>query len=92
VAKLIVFSDVGYAGASKEYRSNDPDLAVNGDDFVFASAIVVSGQWTIYNAVSFGGDVITLSDGGGPETDGAYKDYADFAYAGAFTALSIQHG
>jgi hypothetical protein len=33
-AKLIVFSQLGYAGASYEFGSNDPELVVTGNDLV----------------------------------------------------------
>ena len=41
--KLIAFSEPGYTGTSQEFRSNDPDLTLNGDDFIIKSAIVLSG-------------------------------------------------
>lgn len=42
--KLIAFSETGYSGTTKEFRSNDPDLTLNGDDFLIKSAIVLSGS------------------------------------------------
>ncbi len=76
---------------SKEFRSNDPDLTLNGDDFQFASAIVISGEWTLYPDANFGGNPVSLGTNGGADADGAYKDVADWGATQAFVVRSIQH-
>lgn len=91
MAKLIVFSGTSYSGQSKEYRSNDPDLAANGDDFVLASAIAIEGSWTLYDAAGSAGTSISLDAAGGPDGDGTFKDPADWSGGAPFHVLSIQH-
>lgn len=91
-AKLIVFKNSGYSSESREFLSNDPNLVLNNADFEFASAIVASGNWTLYDDVSYQGNSINLVDNGGPELDGCYKDYADWPAGSApFHVKSIQH-
>lgn len=92
MAKLLAFAAAGFTGVNKEYRSNDPDLTLNGDDFVIASAIVLSGTWTLYDDVNFAGNVISLHETGGPDIDGSYKDQADWSGGAPFHVKSIQHG
>jgi len=89
MAKLIAFDTVGYRGMAKEYQSNDPDLTLNGDDFVLSSAIVVNGSWSLYPEVGYEGLPISLNPQGGPDTDGCYKDYADWSGTGQFHVKSI---
>lgn len=91
MAKLILFNLVGYVNTAKEFRSNDPDLTMNGDDFQFNSAIVASGEWNLYPEVNFQGTPINLGTNGGPDTDGTYKDPADWNGIGVFHVKSIQH-
>ena len=90
--KLIAFSEPGYSGIPKEFHSNDPDLTLNGDDFVIGSVIVLSTTWTLWDEVNFQGNPITLTETGGPDTDGTYKDHADWAGAAPFHVKSITHG
>lgn len=75
--KLIAFSEPGYTGTSQEFRSNDPDLTLNGDDFIIKSAIVLSGSWTLWDEVNQHGYPISLQKQGCPEVAGAYKDHAE---------------
>jgi hypothetical protein len=89
--KLILFNQVGFINTAKEFRSNDPDLVLNGDDFQANSAIVASGDWTLFPDVNFQGTPISLGANGGPDADGSYKDPADWSGAGAFHVKSIQH-
>lgn len=89
--KLILFNQVGYINTAKEFRSNDPDLVLNSDDFQANSAIVASSEWTLYPDVNFQGTPIALGTNGGPDQDGTYKDPADWGGAGAFHVKSIQH-
>ncbi|MEZ5307190.1 MAG: beta/gamma crystallin-related protein [Pyrinomonadaceae bacterium] len=91
MAKLIVFSAIGFNGTSKEFRSNDPDLVQNGDDFVVSSAIAIEGDWTLFHEPGFAGTSIGLSSSGGPDSDGTYKDSADWDGTGEFHVKSIQH-
>ena len=91
MAKLIAFAASSYASPTKEYRSNDSDLTLNGDDFVFASAIVTESDWTLYDEVGFTGNSISLSPQGGPDNDGAFRDHADWGGATPFHVKSIQH-
>ena len=65
--KLIAFSEPGYSATSQEFRSNDPDLTLNGDDFIIKSAIVLSGSWTLYDDVLSAGTSISLSEQGIPK-------------------------
>ncbi len=88
--KLIAFNASGYVNTAKEFRSNDPDLALNGDDFVLASAIVLSSYWTLFPEPGYQGTPISLSSDGGPDTDGSYKDYADWNGTQNFHVKSIQ--
>ena len=90
--KLIAFSETGYSGTSQEFRSNDPDLTLNGDDFIIKSAIVLSGSWTLYDDVNSAGTSISLGEQGGPDADGSFKDHADWAGDAAFHVKSITHG
>jgi hypothetical protein len=90
--KLIAFSEPGYSGTSQEFRSNDPDLTLNGDDFIIKSAIVLSGSWTLYDDVTSGGTSIVLGEAGGPDADGSFKDHADWGGAVPFHVKSINHG
>lgn len=91
MAKIICFSSAGFNGTSKEYYSNDPDLALNNDDFTIASAIVISGTWTLYDEPNNMGTSQTLNESGGPESDGCYKDHADWGGAADFHVKAIQH-
>ena len=68
--KLIAFSEPSYSGTSQEFRSNDPDLTLNGDDFIIKSAIVLAGSWTLYDDVNSSGSSISLGEQGGPDADG----------------------
>jgi hypothetical protein len=89
--KLILFNQVGFMNTAKEFRSNDPDLILNGDNFQSNSAIVASGEWTLYDDVNFQGNQINLGTNGGPDMDGCYKDPADWSGSGAFHVKSIRH-
>lgn len=91
MAKILLFSGVGYTGSVKEFQSNDPDLTLNGDDFQFNSAIVASGDWSLYDAVNEQGNTISLMMSGGPDADGTYKDAGDWGGAGVFHVKSIRH-
>jgi hypothetical protein len=91
VAKLLVFENAGFLGTNREYYSNDPDLTLNGLEKEFGSAIVLSGSWTLYPDPNYQGTSISLTAQGGPDTDGAFKDYADWGGAGKFTVRSIQY-
>jgi hypothetical protein len=75
--KLITFTEGGYNEISKEFTSNDPDLTLNGDDATFQSAIVLSRNWKLWADVASQGTDIGLSDTGGPDADGRYKDFAN---------------
>ena len=90
-AKLIIFTASGYNTNSKEFQSNDPDLAINGDDATFSSAIVVTGTWNPYPEPNYAGTAITLTPPGGPDNDGTYKDFADWEGAAAFNVKSLRH-
>ena len=89
--KLIVFGDAGYITTSQEFLNSDPNLVLNGTDFVIGSAIVVVGNWTLFDDVGFQGALINLYAFTGPELDGCFKDYADWAGAAPFHVKSIQH-
>lgn len=89
--KLLVFENVGFSGANREYYSNDPDLTLNGANMEFGSAIVLSGSWTLYPDPNFQGTAISLAPQGGPDSDGAYKDFADWGGAEKFSVRSIQY-
>lgn len=90
MAKLIVFRGIAYTGASREYRSNDPDLVANLLDFEFASAISVTGDWELFDEVGYTGNKVDLASDGGPDFDGAYKDPADFEAEAPFHVRSIR--
>ncbi|MCX7561578.1 hypothetical protein OS190_18605 [Sulfitobacter sp. F26204] len=91
MAKLVVFRGSNYTGASREYRSNDPDLVVNLEDFEFESAIAITGDWELFDDLGHSGNKLDLMSEGGPDFDGAYKDPADLPFAGAFHVRSIRH-
>ena len=42
--KLIAFSEPGYSGTSQGFRSNDPDLTLNGGDFLVRRNIMAQEQ------------------------------------------------
>ena len=88
--KLIVFDTQGYQNQSKTFFENDPDLTLNGDDFTLAAAIAASGAWTLYSEPGYTGDSISLQLGGGPDSDGCYRDYADWGGSANFHVKSIQ--
>ena len=90
MAEIIVFSERGYSGISKEYRSNDPNLVMNGDDFIFQSAIVLSDDGNAYDEVDYGGNSISLNETDGPNDDGGYKDPADWEGTDPFHIKSLQ--
>ena len=92
MSQLIPSSEPGYSGTSQEFRSNDPDLTLNGDDFIIKSAIVLSGCWTLYDDVNSAGTSISLAEQGGPDADGGFKDHADWGGVAAFHVKSITHG
>jgi hypothetical protein len=89
--KLILFNQVGFVNTAKEFRGNDPNLVLNGDDFQANSAIVADRDWTLYADVNYEGASITLTQNGGPDNDGCYKDSADWSGAGVFHVKSIRH-
>lgn len=91
MSKIIAFASSAYVAPNKEYRSNDPDLTLNGDDFVIASAIVATADWTLYDEIGCTGNSITLSPQGGPDGDGMYRDHADWGGSAPFHVKSIQH-
>ena len=90
MAKLLIFAGIGYGSPVKELRSNDPGLTANGDDFIFASAIAVSGNWELFSEVHYGGDRADLRYDGGPDTDGTYKDPVDFESSAPFHVRSVR--
>ena len=90
--KLIAFSETGYSGTTKEFSSNDPDLTINGDDFIIKSAMVLSGSWALYDDVGFAGNTISMDAQGGPDSDGGFKDHADWGGAAPFHVKSITGG
>jgi len=87
--KLIAFAAVGYTGGTKEFRSTDPDLTMNGDDFLLSSALTITGVWDLYSDVNYTGDHISLNHDGGPDADGAYKDPADWQGIASFHVKSM---
>ncbi len=87
--RILVFTNPGFSGTVKEFTLNDPDLTQNGDDLTFASAIVLSGSWNLYDEVNQAGNTISLSATSGPNGDGAFKDPADWGGAAAFHVKSI---
>lgn len=89
--KLLLFNAIGYVDPVQEFQSNDPDLTLNGDDFQANSAIVASGEWTLYPDPNFQGTPISLGSSGGPDGDGTYKDPADWGGTAVFHVKSIQH-
>ena len=89
--KLVLFDQIEFSGTSRTYQNNDPDLVANGEDFLFESAIAVTGSWTLYDQVSKGGKVIQLDEMSGPDNDGTYRDSADWSPAGPFHVRSIEH-
>ena len=76
----------------QEFRSNDPDLRLNGDDFIIKSAIVLCGFSALYDDVKSGGTSMVLGEAGGPDADGSFKDHADWGGAVPFHVKSITHG
>lgn len=98
MSRILLFTDAGFTGTVKEYTLNDPDLTLNdpdltlnGDDVTFASAIVLSGSWNLYDDINQAGNLISLTDNGAPNSDGAYKDHADWGGAAAFHVKSAIH-
>ena len=89
--KLISFTVADFGAAATTFQSNDPDLTLNGADVDIASAFVASGSWTLYDQPGFQGTSITLTEAGGPDADGCYRDYADWAGTAIFHVRSIQH-
>lgn len=87
--RILLFSEAGFTGNVKELTQNDPDLTLNGDDVTFASAIVLSGSWNLYDDINQAGNLISLTDNGAPNADGAYKDHADWGGAAAFHVKSV---
>lgn len=87
--RILLFTQAGFTGTVKELTQNDPDLTLNGDDIVFASAIVLSGNWQLYDDVNSQGNTINLSEQGGPNADGAYMDHADWGGVASFHVKSI---
>jgi hypothetical protein len=88
--RLICFASMSFNGTSKEFLNNDPDLVVTGDDFQLASAVVVEGNWELFDEVGHGGNMIALSRASGPESDGVYRDPADWGGTTAFHVKSIR--
>ncbi len=92
MAKIVAFSDTGFNGKARIIQSNDPDLIINGEDFALQSAIVISGNWSLYSQTSYRGERILLNHNGGPDRDGVYKDYGDWHGSGLFRVRSILAG
>lgn len=90
--KLIAFSETGYSGTTKEFRSNDPDVTLNGDVCAINSAIVISGSWTLYEDINSAGNPIGLQEQGGPDANSTYKHHADLTGTAPFHVKAINHG
>ncbi|MDZ3822863.1 MAG: beta/gamma crystallin-related protein [Pseudoxanthomonas sp.] len=90
MARALLFSNIGFQGAVREIRASDPDLVLNGRDFEFSSALVASGTLTLYAEAGYQGASIQLDAAGGPESDGAYEDHADWSGQTPFHVRSVQ--
>ncbi len=89
--KLVLFDTIEFSGTSRTYQNNDPDLVANGEDFLFESAIVVTGGWVLYDQVNMQGNSLQFDEESGPDGDGAHKDSADWTPAGPFHVRSIEY-
>ncbi|MBM3522166.1 MAG: beta/gamma crystallin family protein [Alphaproteobacteria bacterium] len=90
MVRLICFAAASFANGSKEYLGNDPNLIITGDEYSLASAIAIGGSWTLYSEVGFTGESIVLSSSSGPESDGVFRDHADWGGSSHFHVKSIQ--
>lgn len=91
MAKLITFTVADFGAAASTFQSNDPDLTLNAADVDVGSAIVASGSWTLFDQPGYQGTSIELNESGGPDSDGCYRDYADWAGTAIFRVQSIRH-
>ncbi len=79
MTKIVVFEDVNFGGSSLVVTVADPDLVPQGWNDKISSLIVIRGQWALYDDTSYGGANWTVSEVGGPNGDGTYADYSDWA-------------
>lgn len=90
LAELIVFSEPGYQGISREFSQSERNLFLNGGDFIARSILVMSGNWTLYSETDFQGCSLFLSEDGGPDADGSYPDPGYWGGVFPFQVKSIQ--
>ena len=78
MAKIILFQNSNFQGKSLTVTEPEPNLVPQGFNDITSSIIVISGQWTLYKDINYGGTSQTVSEVGGPYGDGTYPDYGDW--------------
>lgn len=90
--ELTAISDPGFSGTYQELRRYDPDLTLNGNDFIPCSTIVLWDSWSLEDESNSAGTSISLNKAGGPDADRSFNDHANWAGTAAFHVKSITHG
>ena len=90
LTELVVFSEPGYAGRTRKFQNNAADLTLSSSDFIIQSAIVLAGNWTLYDAANHQGNWISLTKHGGNDSNGTFKDHADWGGNAPFHVKSIR--
>ena len=67
----IAISDPGFSGTFQELRRYDPDLTLNGNDFIPCSTIVLWDSWSLEDESNSAGISISLNKAGAPMPIGA---------------------
>lgn len=92
MSKLITFTEIGRNGISKELPPTIPISPSIATTPPLRSAIVLSGSWTLNDDVTQQGNAIGPQEEGGPDYDGAYKDFVDWNGAVSFCVKFTSHG
>lgn len=76
MAKITLFKDVNFKGQCDSFGSSTDNLRSLNE--AVSSVIVESGTWTAYTKTGLSGTSVTLTEKGGPNSDGHYSVPTDF--------------
>ncbi len=61
--KIILYEHIDFKGKTLELSGNDLDFRRHNFNDIVSSIVVISGQWTLYEHINFGGRSITIGPG-----------------------------
>ncbi len=72
---IVLCDNKNFTGPSTKLTGGCLDLGNETIKYTTSALIVGKGTWNLYTEINYGGTEYSVSDGGGPDSDGLYPTY-----------------